>query len=174
MKTCPVCREGFTPRSHNQRFCGSSCSKRDQNERYRSTLEVATCGHCNGSFERTRGRSQHVYCSEECHCDAKRERYAKPLTHRVSFPPDEGHRDRANYRRAIRADPCAYCGERPANGVDHIEPTLNTGDRNDWTNWTASCKRCNETKRTLPLLSALPWIPVSRQYHDERRALFAA
>lgn len=185
-RVCPTCGKTFAPTHWNQRYCPpteddrarkakviSRCARQAAQTSYRSQLEAATCAHCDATFERVRGRATHVYCSDECHREAKRGR-RKPLTHRVTFPPNDGHRDLANYRRAVRADPCAYCGERPANGVDHIEPTLKTGDRNDWTNWTACCKRCNETKRTLPLLLALPWIPVSRQYHDERRALFAA
>lgn len=78
----------------------------------------------------------------------------------------------SEYRAALRRDPCAYCGTRPSGGIDHIEPKSTIGI-DDWTNYTACCRRCNSTKRTLPLLAALLWLPTSRRYHDLRRVLWA-
>ncbi len=78
----------------------------------------------------------------------------------------------AKYKRAIRADPCAYCGTTPS-GLDHIAPTSN-GGADDWTNWSGCCKQCNSIKGALPLLAALPWVPVAREYHEYRRRLYSA
>lgn len=38
--------------------------------------------------------------------------------------------------------------------LDHIVPAAHAGE-NDWTNLTASCTRCNESKQARPLLSYL-------------------
>lgn len=92
-------------------------------------------------------------------------RYAAKLTREPT------KREVAAYKRALKQDPCAYCGQSPSGGIDHITPRAHDGSRTDWNNMTACCKRCNETKRTLPLLRALLWIPVSRTYHDMRRSL---
>lgn len=78
----------------------------------------------------------------------------------------------AAYKRAIRGGPCAYCGTMPCGGIDHIVPTSQGGSR-DWSNLTGCCKRCNELKRTVPLILAVAWLPVTRAYHDMRRRLFA-
>jgi hypothetical protein len=187
-RTCPVCRQQFTPTHHNQVYCPptkakgkgqarSACARRAMNVSYRSDTEQAECKRCGQSFERTRGTSQHVYCSDECHHEEKAERYAaEPCEHGADhrncpactfLARAEGS---VNWRETLRADPCAYCGITPANGIDHIDCT--NPDRSDRENWTACCKRCNELKRTVPLLLALPWIPTTREYHRQRRLLF--
>lgn len=182
-RTCPVCGKSFTPRSANQRYCEGRgpCYRKATNAEYRSTTEAAACKECGTEFERTRGSGQ-VYCSDDCHRLAKAKRGVPP---RVSACPHGwgnvatcpactfmARAERAKgFRNLVRSDPCAYCGERPSQGLDHIDPRV--VDRGDPSNWTGCCKRCNETKRALPLLLALPWIPVSRRYHDHRRALFS-
>lgn len=80
--------------------------------------------------------------------------------------------DTVAYRRALRADPCAYCGQA-SEALDHIDPCLRGGS-DGWTNRTATCHTCNSLKGSLTLLQALPWIPVAIEYHTMRRALFAA
>lgn len=183
----PGCDRTFTPTHHAQRYCPptpadrerqngqarSSCARRAYNVAHRSTEEQAECVRCGTAFSRSRDAAK-VYCSDACHHGAKRERYGKPAELTLPDPWDATRSDTAAYKRTLRLDPCAYCGERPCGGVDHIVPTLGTGDRSDTTNMIGCCKRCNETKRTLPLLLALPWIPLSREYHDRRRELFAA
>lgn len=174
-RICPVCGEVFAPRTPNQRFCEGRgrCYRKAKNAAYRSILETVDCEGCGRPFERQRGVARRVYCSDACHRKTKGERLRGPRTSRTHWPPTETRGSIASYKRAIRADPCAYCGEQPCNGIDHIQPTGSTGDRADWTNWIGCCKRCNETKNTLPLLLALPWIPLSRAYHDQRRQLYA-
>ncbi len=103
--------------------------------------------------------------------EAAEERRGAELLASITATPSK--RDVSRYRWALRFDVCAYCGERPSGGIDHIDHKAGTGS-NDWTNLTGCCKRCNELKATLPLLVALPWIPISREYHRQRRLLFAA
>jgi hypothetical protein len=58
--------------------------------------------------------------------------------------------DVTTYRKALRADPCSYCGST-AGGIDHIEPR-NDGGVDATTNLTAVCASCNSRKQTTPLL----------------------
>lgn len=188
--TCPVCGRSFAPTTANQRFCPptdrdriaakngqsrSRCAREASNHQQRVQVERARCARCDGDFTRVRGRKAHVYCSDGCHHEAKAQRFSEMYrTARAQWPPEVKPHDMAKYKRSLRVDPCAYCGESPSGGIDHIEPTLGTGDRKDWANLTGCCKSCNETKRALPLLLALPWIPLSREYHAQRRALYSA
>lgn len=55
------------------------------------------------------------------------------------------------YEEALRADPCAYCGARAANELDHIEP-ISRGGTHGWENVTAACRSCNARKHARPLL----------------------
>lgn len=64
------------------------------------------------------------------------------------------------------ADPCCYCGESPANGIDHIVP-LNAGGEHGPGNLTACCKDCNSRKWTRPLLE---WLLVRDEYGTEELA----
>lgn len=76
------------------------------------------------------------------------------------------------YKRALRRDPCSYCGGH-GGSHDHIVPcSAGIEDVRDWRNLAGSCRRCNSTKQALPLLRALLWIPISRAYHDMRPLLF--
>ena len=173
-RTCPVCGKNFTPRTWNHTYCTGyrgQCSRKVSNERYRASKEYANYKHCRRVFARVRGRKQQVYCSDACHHTAKAERYAGPTVARAVGPPEVGRREVARYRKVLRADPCAYCGERPANGIDHIDCLVT--DRKDIENMTGCCKRCNELKSTVPLLPALIWIPITRRYHELRRLLYS-
>lgn len=185
-RTCRECGNQLRPRVGAHGLCGTCYSTwyRRTHPGKGRTLYTATCVACGTAF--TSKKPGATFCSTangSCQVTGLRSAQASDLTEekleRRRFkrlaadllrPPARA----ADYRRAMRSDPCAYCGERPANGIDHIEPTGADGDRADWTNWTGSCKRCNETKRDLPLLLALPWIPLSRNYHDQRRTLFVS
>jgi 5-methylcytosine-specific restriction endonuclease McrA len=46
---------------------------------------------------------------------------------------------------------CAYCGERKALTLDHIDP-LSRGGAHDPENLVAACRNCNSSKRQSPLL----------------------
>ena len=54
------------------------------------------------------------------------------------------------YRKALRGDPCAYCGGTGGH-TDHIEPR-NGGGMDATDNLTATCMVCNSRKQTTPLL----------------------
>lgn len=56
----------------------------------------------------------------------------------------------AAFAALLLGDPCSYCG-RPAETIDHIV-ALNEGGANHWSNLTAACFRCNQSKRTNPAL----------------------
>lgn len=57
------------------------------------------------------------------------------------------------YIEVLRSDPCSYCGAE-AGSIDHIEP-LKSGGSCGWENLTASCRGCNSSKYTAPLLAFL-------------------
>jgi hypothetical protein len=56
--------------------------------------------------------------------------------------------------------------------VDHIDPTSLGGD-DHWTNWSGCCHHCNAIKSNLPLLQAMLWMPVNKDYHAMRRLFFS-
>lgn len=57
------------------------------------------------------------------------------------------------YLRALRGDPCAYCGAR-SEALDHVHPRDSGGD-NSWENLTGACHSCNSAKAHLTLLAFL-------------------
>lgn len=52
----------------------------------------------------------------------------------------------AEYRKAIAADPCAYC-DSPGEQVDHLQP-LSRGGTGHWWNLHRTCRDCNCRKHT--------------------------
>lgn len=57
------------------------------------------------------------------------------------------------YVKILRGDPCCYCGA-PMEHIDHIIPVTKNGERH-WSNLTAACRLCNQSKGTQDLLSFL-------------------
>lgn len=57
------------------------------------------------------------------------------------------------YADILLNDPCSYCGG-PADTIDHITPTTR-GGTSEWSNLTAACMRCNQSKRNRPLLAQM-------------------
>jgi 5-methylcytosine-specific restriction endonuclease McrA len=53
----------------------------------------------------------------------------------------------AEYRKAIRNDPCFYCGSAETHHVDHYFP-LAKGGTDAWFNLRAACRDCNLSKFT--------------------------
>lgn len=190
-RTCPTCGASFTPTYRSQRFCPptdadreritargtktqvrSRCAKRYDNARQRGTLASVLddlppvapfdCAQCGVRCVQGENVAPHAtkFCGQKCKAAWHRPLVFDPL----ADPGDRG------FRTVLRRDPCAYCGARPS-GIDHIVPTSG-GGANDATNWTGCCKRCNGAKGDLPLLAALQWLPISREYHDLRRVLW--
>lgn len=65
----------------------------------------------------------------------------------------------------VRADPCAFCGRRPAGEVDHIVPRRRNltspgvvKGENAFSNSAAACRDCNDAKGTQSLLLFLLWV----------------
>lgn len=69
---------------------------------------------------------------------------------RQSAPFDS---DALAYCAILLNDPCSYCGE-PTDSIDHIT-AVTVSVSSDWTNLTASCKRCNSRKGTKSLMRFL-------------------
>lgn len=63
--------------------------------------------------------------------------------------------DQPDYLDVLARDPCCYCGA-PFEHYDHIHPQA-LGGAHTWANLTASCARCNISKRAKPLLHWLHW-----------------
>lgn len=55
------------------------------------------------------------------------------------------------YSSILLLDPCSYCQSTLASTIDHIVPIVLGGD-SKWDNLTASCKSCNSSKNSSPLL----------------------
>lgn len=176
-RACADCGTPFVPIVANQVYCTRRCYRKVVNERYRPTYE-RECVVCGASF--TANKDDAKYCSTgKGSCEAS----AKSVTYRVLNEPrrfdaararlmaEPTRRELVSYRALLRRDPCSYCGALPSAGIDHIEP-VSEGGADDWTNYAGCCRRCNATKRTLPLLSALLWLPASRRYHDLRRVIW--
>lgn len=179
-RTCPVCGTSFAPRTWNQKYCTGyrgRCYRRAMNVKQgiAPSLTAPLCEPYNCEW-----------CGEHCipgenvphqanrFCSVKHQqrwhRRDKLLLERLNILREPGRFETAAYRRAVRADPCSYCGNS-TGGIDHIDPRHAAGT-DDWSNLAGCCKRCNGAKGTLSLLAALLWLPTSRQYHDLRQTLW--
>lgn len=129
------------------------------------------CLACRADIERQRREAQgeEIRARDRARYAANREKFAarareQRIRHaaRIKVQKDEwylrdmaGDEDAVDYVRALKGDPCSYCGA-PAAEVDHIEPTSLGGDR-DWTNLTACCRSCNPSKGNKPFLLFLAY-----------------
>jgi len=50
------------------------------------------------------------------------------------------------WEKALRLDPCAYCGQPRSGTVDHITPRAQGGGKYDMYNMTGACETCNRRK----------------------------
>lgn len=195
-RTCPTCGTSFTPTIHNQRFCPptpdnrarqkgqarSRCARAWDNAKQKNKLKQLiergrvgslpyNCAECNTYCEPGINVAPHAsrFCGEQC-----KRRYHKRCEQGRRKERDllaaPTRADELAFKRALKRDPCSYCGTTERGGIDHITPSANDG-RDDSSNWTGCCQRCNAIKQDLPLLLALQWIPASRRYHDLRRAI---
>lgn len=172
-RTCPVCQTTFTPRTWNQKYCTGyrgKCYRRAMNASYRGRplitgevgahFDCAQCGtHCTPGKNDVAPHATR-FCGHDCKKEWHRTNVEIPNQVRASLvtpsPLDDGR-----YRRAMRQDPCAYCGA-PAQALDHIVPKSHGGS-DDWTNRTAACHRCNNMKMQTPMLHFLAY----KQARDE-------
>lgn len=169
--TCPYCGDEM---SHPRRVqCGNpDCHRRYQNDRcrkwsrenrdrtyeYGRTTYQRECCICGGTF--TTRRKDGRYCGTAGNCAN-----AWPHWLRDSALTSSGREPRRSedvaYRRAMRDDPCAYCG-RPTTQLDHIEPR-STGGADGWSNRAGTCASCNGRKMDMPMLHWMAW----KLHHDE-------
>lgn len=199
-KACVLCAEQFTPKQHNQRFCCKSHRQSYENAKHRGTLDKLLaeprlvgaefdCAWCEKHCVPGENVAPHAtkFCGYDCKAEWHHVNVAGYLSRTEREQRKEAERfdkwtrklfaeptqmQTVAHRRMLRADPCSYCNGE-AEALDHIEPKHGKGV-DDWTNRTASCRRCNSLKGTKSLLEALLWIPPARQYHDLRRLLHAA
>lgn len=150
-RTCDYskCDETF-PRGGRRRYC---CRLHKEKARKEDRGPHRPCAWCGTSFVTTGSRR---YCSSGCSWAGARhiinaEKNAGSLDLRCRWiPPEPVERYRGAYYHALKADPCAYCGE-PAGSIDHIDPS-SRGGTNEHDNLTGACTSCNSSKHSTPLL----------------------
>ncbi len=150
MSSCEHCTEGFKPKVRTQRFCSRRCQRAAEKRRYRERHSVpAVCPHCGLRFQTSTvdGRRK-VYCSTSCQYQARSSEYRQRDD--IGRPKVIGP-----YCEALRADPCAYCGE-PSEDIDHIE-ARSKGGANHWENYAGICRRCNSSKGDKSMLGFMAW-----------------
>lgn len=178
-RICPVCGTTFQPRTWNQKYCTGyrgQCYRRAMNVAYHggtldaplpAPFDCAHCGkHCTpGQNVDTRATR---FCDQTCRTQWR-------IANRPDRQPDPlreaNARDVGAYQRALRADPCAYCGA-PSEASDHIVPRSHGGP-DDWTNRTGACHACNGAKMQTPLLVFLAW-KQARDAFEPWRAIVAS
>lgn len=158
-RTCPIDGTTFETSSANKKYCSRRCARKAENTRYRtSASERVRCKGCGLGFQRNRGQRSKIYCSLECQYSTRsadyRERGIKP-TRINDF-------ELGKYYRALRADPCAYCGET-GGVIDHVVPR-SVGGENHWQNYTGVCQSCNSSKSNKPLLAFMGWRRAAREF----------
>lgn len=171
-RRCCVCGKNFEPRSHNQECCSpppgkrrSQCSARLNNHRHRGTALTADlptpfdCEQCGMRCTPGEDVAPHAsrFCGKPCKAlwHKRREEQVAADARMLDELPVCNPRTVADYKRALRCDPCAYCGA-PSNALDHIVPR-SAGGPDDWTNRAGACTSCNSSKQSSPLLTFLAW-----------------
>jgi 5-methylcytosine-specific restriction endonuclease McrA len=172
-RTCEACGKRFIPTAKTQRACPPSdhdraraagrqarsrCAVKVANAAYRKRPVVIgevglpfDCAHCGKPC--TPGVDVPAHASRFCSSEHKAAWHKTPRS--ITLTAEPTSRSSAAYCRAMRADPCAYCGA-PSQALDHIVPRSDGGS-NDWTNRTGVCSSCNSTKQQSPLLIFLGW-----------------
>ena len=158
-RICPVDGTQFEA-ANNRRFCSQRCAKRAENaKRYgwdpsaRPMPEPYNCENCGGPCVPGEGVPPQAsrFCSPGC----KREWHRIATALLESFTAEPRRKEDVAYRRAMRLDPCSYCG-RPSQALDHIVPRCDGGP-DDSSNRTPACHSCNSSKQSSPLLIYLAW-----------------
>lgn len=149
--TCTRCDRPLRPRQGAHGLC-APCYSTWYRARHGRKRHAATCTVCGAAFDATTPDAR--YCStgvDSCEAKGKRnddawfDRWVADLTR------DSTARDVRAYSRAMKADPCAYCGTSRSDVLDHIVPR-NSGGEDHWLNYVGACRICNNSKWKLPLL----------------------
>lgn len=125
-------------RRGNQNSCGT-CHREKQKARYRADPEThrnKAKAYQKANRDKANARTRRFY-EQHPGYDARR-----------SYAPDAETRE---WLTIIAGDPCAYCGA-PSGAVDHIL-AASQGGAHHWSNFTATCRACNSSKRDRPLLA---------------------
>lgn len=178
-RQCPVCRKRFTA-AGNKRFCSAPCRKAHVNATRRCSLDRLLaepwspptpfdCAQCGTRCVPGENVAAHAtkFCGPDCKKASWREDQAGKALLR-SFPPTMTRQDEFDFRRVLRRDPCAYCGE-PSTQLDHVEPKAHGGS-DESANRAGSCAKCNGRKQDMPLLFWMGW----KLTHDQHESWNAA
>lgn len=158
VQSCEQCGEKFTARK--RKYCSAKCRVIARERRlsaYRPPTEEISCKECGASFLPKRDTGK--YCCADCGNKSKwraatvRRRARLRNCESENFDPFEIF-ERDKWR-------CYLCGVRVlkslrgtrqdrAPELDHIIPLSKGGDHLR-TNVACSCRRCNQTKRDMPL-----------------------
>lgn len=155
-RACSYCNEQFQPRTSDQRYCSRSHKERGRKKR-REALEIRPCQECGTSFSRPYGYGRTKFCGDSCAVISFERQRTRGLFSLIArqITSEAGRNDTSYYLRAMRNDPCAFCGERDdASHLDHIV-ARESGGSNAWHNRTGLCSTCNGRKATHSLLAAL-------------------
>ncbi len=190
-RTCAVCDREFEGH-HNAVCCPptdrdraaqktprSWCARRRQRHLERGTPLKGqppvsfTCVQCHADVEPSTGLTERRFCSEACKKVWHKEQVELPKRLLDSIAASATpHKDAVAYRRAMRLDPCCYCGE-PTTQLDHIEPK-SQGGSDEWDNRAGTCASCNGRKQDMPMLLWMGWKLQSdqfQQWNDARKAI---
>lgn len=163
--TCPYCGDEIIGRRVQ---CGKpDCHRQYQNERCRTwgrenrertyqygrTTYQRECIICGDTFETRRKDGR--YCGTEAGTCKQAWPYWLKRTPLCSPDRQPTRAELVAYRRALRADPCAYCGAETRQ-LDHIEPKANGGP-DGWQNRAGTCASCNGRKQDVPMLIWMAW-----------------
>ena len=199
-RTCPTCGQSFKPTTPNQRYCPpteadrsgpgqarSRCANRGRNHAQRTRegrdtkpldapiVEAFDCAQCDKHCVPGENVAAHAskFCGVECKAGWhwRSNTHTTAATRLLSMPPSLTSADMANYKRALRRDPCSYCGQ-PGEASDHITPKSNRGP-DDWTNRASACHQCNGTKGQTPLLVFLAWKRARDEFEPWRQIVAA-
>lgn len=132
-----------------------------------SKRRTRTCEWCSTTYCTTVKHQR--YCTSSCQGHAEKDRARQRRAEAVLTSVGNWivtDQDFGRYKRAVRSDPCAYCGE-PSTTLDHIISAARSGS-GDWDNFTAACHSCNSSKGKLSLLPALLVIPHARAARKAR------
>lgn len=172
--TCGASTAGL--RSHAV-YCSEKCrqsatrARRSRRRREQIVYMEQLCVRCEKPFAiaSNYGPNHQRYCSARCREYVhNRRRHTKNIALRLHAGPVGAvitNKDVGAYRRALRADPCSYCGG-PSDTLDHINPQAN-GGQNDDDNLAASCQPCNASKQTLSLLHFVLAVHIRTQIATE-------
>ena len=157
MSSCEECGTDYEQTAKHKRFCCERCQRKAEKRRYRERhAEQTKCKGCGDWFKRSSvdGRPK-VYCTTDC------QHRTRSTTYHDRDDIGRPNLGTMDYYKALRADPCAYCG-RPGGEIDHIHARSNGGE-DGWENYSGICKTCNARKGRRSVLNFMLARPLMEQ-----------